>query len=46
MTLFVNQQQLEKLVLDVNSIFEIKNPNFIIGFKKMTKLVRYGPGLL
>ena len=29
-----------KRVLDVNSVFGIKNTKFIIGFKKMTKLVR------
>ena len=27
-------------VLDVNSDFKIKNPNFIVSFKNMTKLVR------
>ena len=31
-------------VLDVNSVFGIKNPNFIISFKNMTKLVHCGPG--
>ena len=31
-------------VLDVNSIFKIKNLNFIIGFKNMIKLVRVGTG--
>ena len=30
-----------KGVLDVNSVFEIKNTKFITGFKKMTKLVFY-----
>ena len=29
-------------VLDVNSIFGIKNTNFIIGLNKMTKLVNDG----
>ena len=35
-----NQFEKEKGVLDLNSIFGIKNTNFIIGFKKMIKLVR------
>ena len=29
-------------VLDVNSTFKIKNPNFMAGLKNMTKLVRVG----
>ena len=28
----------------MNSVFGIKNPNFIISFKNMTKLVRCGVG--
>ena len=31
-------------ILDGNSTFKIKNPNFMAGLKNMTKLVRVGIG--